>query len=84
VQTLLEDLPDGLPGLLVFNTCTNIIRTLPALVYDKVHTEDVNTKGDDHLYDAIRYMLTDDVTQEAMKKKEKQTQHNPIYGMKNL
>lgn len=60
VDRLLEDLPDGKPGLLVFSTCTNLIRTLPSLVYDKVHVEDIDTTGDDHAYDALRYLLTDD------------------------
>ncbi|CAK0768384.1 hypothetical protein CCP3SC15_3870001 [Gammaproteobacteria bacterium] len=60
VDKLLGDLPDGRPGLLVFSTCTNLIRTLPTLIYDKVQVEDVDTKGEDHAYDALRYLLTDD------------------------
>ena len=41
----------------VFNTCKQTIRTLPALVYDANRVEDVNTEGEDHIYDAIRYGL---------------------------
>jgi hypothetical protein len=41
----------------VFNTCKQTIRTLPSLVYDERHTEDIDTDGEDHLYDAIRYAL---------------------------
>lgn len=41
----------------VFTKCKNTIRTLPALVYDSVKTEDVDTEGEDHIYDAIRYGL---------------------------
>lgn len=48
VDRLLEPLPDGLPGLQVFAGCVNLIRTLPALVYDDVHTEDIDTKQEDH------------------------------------
>jgi hypothetical protein len=58
VKTLLADLPDGLPGLQIFSTCTDLVRTLPALVRDAVHVEDVDTKGDDHDYDMLRYGLT--------------------------
>ena len=58
VKTLLADLPDGLPGLQIFNTCTDLVRTLPALVRDPVHVEDVDTHGDDHDYDMLRYGLT--------------------------
>lgn len=43
--------------LVIFSTCTNLIRTLPALVYDKRHVEDVDTTQEDHAYDALRYML---------------------------
>ena len=39
---------DGQPGLCVFETCTNLIRTLPALPYDPVHIEDVDTHAEDH------------------------------------
>lgn len=41
----------------VFNTCRQTIRTLPALVYDEKRVEDINTEGEDHIYDAIRYGL---------------------------
>ena len=33
---------DGLPRLLVYNTCTNLIRTLPAIPRDKRRPEDVD------------------------------------------
>jgi len=58
VDRALAKLPDGLPGLQVFETCTNLIRTLPALPYDKVHVEDVDTDAEDHPYDTLRYGLT--------------------------
>lgn len=48
---------DGLPRLLVYNTCTNLIRTLPALPRDRVRVEDVDTKAEDHAADALRYLL---------------------------
>jgi hypothetical protein len=43
--------------LYVFSTCRNFIRTFPSLVYDERHVEDVNTEGEDHSYDSLRYML---------------------------
>jgi hypothetical protein len=43
--------------LKIFSTCTNLIRTLPQLVYDDTHPEDVDTDGEDHAYDALRYGL---------------------------
>lgn len=35
--------------------CPNLIRTLPALQHDEAKPEDVNTEGDDHAGDALRY-----------------------------
>ncbi len=44
------------PMLYVFRTCRNLIRTLPALVYDAADVEDVDTRGEDHAYDELRYV----------------------------
>jgi hypothetical protein len=49
---------DGKPGLIVFNTCRNLARTLPALCYSKTHPEDVDTDAEDHCYDSLRYGLS--------------------------
>lgn len=45
------------PKLQVFAGCVNLIRTLPALPYDPVRTEDVDSDSEDHLADALRYGL---------------------------
>jgi hypothetical protein len=42
--------------LYVFSTCRHFIRTLPALVYSQVDVEDVDTEGEDHIYDECRYV----------------------------
>ena len=47
---------NGRPGLYVFSSCTEFIRTLPALVYDRQAPEDVDTRGEDHIYDESRYV----------------------------
>lgn len=46
----------GVPMLYVFHTCRHFIRTLPALVYSSVDVEDVDTAGEDHIYDELRYV----------------------------
>tara|TARA_A100001015_G_scaffold265738_1_gene314379 strand:- start:4358 stop:5998 length:1641 start_codon:yes stop_codon:yes gene_type:complete len=43
------------PGLRIFSTCRNLIRTLGTLPIDKNNPEDVDTKAEDHAYDALRY-----------------------------
>ena len=48
---------DGIPMLYVFSTCREFIRTIPALTYSETRVEDVDTKGEDHAYDAARYFL---------------------------
>ena len=43
------------PRLVFFNNCTNLIAQIPVLPLDKRNPEDINTKAEDHLYDALRY-----------------------------
>lgn len=51
----LADAEDGTPTLQIFNTCTNLIRTLPALFYDEHDHEDVSDRCEDHAPEALRY-----------------------------
>lgn len=57
VHESLDFQADGVPQLQVFSSCINLIRTLPALPYDKNKAEDVDTRAEDHLYDCLRYAL---------------------------
>lgn len=41
----------------VFDTCKEFIRTIPALLYDEKHPEDIDTAMEDHIYDECRYVL---------------------------
>jgi len=43
--------------LQVFSTCENFIRTFPTLIYDPIKTEDLDTDGEDHPADELRYGL---------------------------
>tara|TARA_Y100000592_G_C5468177_1_gene317895 strand:+ start:608 stop:2050 length:1443 start_codon:yes stop_codon:yes gene_type:complete len=43
------------PRMVIFNSCKNLISQLPAIPLDKNNPEDVDTKSEDHLYDALRY-----------------------------
>ncbi len=45
------------PRLQIFRNCINLIRTLPRLTRDPIHSEDVDTSKDDHAYDSLRYLL---------------------------
>lgn len=46
---------EGRPMLLVFDTCRDLIRTLPALQHDEDRPEDLDTEGEDHAADETRY-----------------------------
>jgi hypothetical protein len=49
---------DTCPRLHVLEGCApNLVRTLPDLPYDPVRVEDVDTRADDHISDALRYCL---------------------------
>ena len=43
------------PRMVIFDSCKNLISQLPAIPLDKNNPEDVDTKAEDHLYDALRY-----------------------------
>lgn len=55
ISDRLEGDGDGRPMLFIFDTCKHLIRTLPALQHDQHNTEDLDTDGEDHAADALRY-----------------------------
>lgn len=56
-----QELPNGgvlvPPQVFFMSNCTNAIRTIPQLIADDHNPEDVDTEGEDHAGDAIRYGL---------------------------
>jgi len=46
-----------LPKIMFFKTCLNTIRTIPMLIHDEKKPEDLDTRGEDHCADALRYFL---------------------------
>ena len=47
---------NGYPMLYVFKNCKGFIRTIPLLMYDEHRPEDIDTDGEDHIADAVRYL----------------------------
>jgi hypothetical protein len=43
------------PGLFIFSTCRQTIRTFPGLRRDEKNIEDVDSRDEDHIADAMRY-----------------------------
>lgn len=52
-----EDTKQVKPMLQIFENCINLIRTLPEQQFDEKHPEDLDTKGEDHALDELRYIL---------------------------
>jgi len=44
------------PMIYFFSTCQHAIRTIPSLQHDETNAEDVDSDGEDHAGDAIRYL----------------------------
>lgn len=52
-----QERPMERPGFFVFSTCIHIIRTVPNLQNSPKNTEDIDTQGEDHFWDVIRYRV---------------------------
>lgn len=46
---------DGYPRMYVLDSCRDFVRTIPALQYDDHKVEDIDTEGEDHIADEMRY-----------------------------
>jgi hypothetical protein len=77
IDRALGNLLDGKPGLVVFDTCENWIRTVPALVL-KEGQEDIADGQEDHAYDATRYGLTNYQDIQPPKRKPEQPARQEI------
>lgn len=49
--------PRERPGLFIFDTCDNWVRTVPVLPRDDDDPDDVNTEAEDHAADETRYFV---------------------------
>ena len=56
IENAAADYPEK-PGLWVFNTCVNFLRTVPTLQRDDAKPDDVDTDQEDHCGDAARYAV---------------------------
>lgn len=84
IHELLAPQADGMPGIQIFSNCVNFIRTFPNLPVDINRPEDIDTRSEDHLYDALRYGLMHArpgeepeprIPQEALNRRRRYTGH---------
>lgn len=57
VKEWLQIAPDGLPYWMILDCCPELIRTIPEMVKDEQNPEDIDTDGEDHAVDEIRYLF---------------------------
>lgn len=69
---------DGRPMLYVFTTCKDFIRTIPSLAYDDKKVEDIDTDGEDHIYDETRYFLMSRPVPPRKPVEKKKREYNPL------
>jgi hypothetical protein len=69
---------DGVPMLYVFDTCKHFIRTVPNLVYDEKDVEDIDTDGEDHIYDELRYVCMENPIAPPVRKLPKSAEFDPL------
>lgn len=56
MRDFLEVRDSGRPRLVFTDNCIEAIRSIPELIRDRVNLEDIDTQGDDHIADEIRYL----------------------------
>ena len=72
---------DGRPMLYVFENCRDFIRTIPSLVYDARRPEDIDTAGEDHIYDETRYFLMSrPIAPRPQRERRKKPGFDPLAG----
>ena len=69
----------GRPGMYIFNTCKDWIRTVPNLPYSLTKPEDVDTKAEDHDYDATRYFLMEHQMKPKKRKTPRPVDYDPYH-----
>ena len=47
---------NGYPMMYIFKNCKAFIRTIPLMIFDETHVEDIDTDLEDHVADEARYM----------------------------
>ena len=70
---------NGYPMMYVFKNCRAFIRTIPLLQYDEHKPEDLDTDGEDHVADEVRYFCMSRPIKPRMSKKPDEYAKNPMH-----
>ncbi len=69
---------NGFPMMYIFSNCKAFIRTIPLLQYDEHKPEDLDTDGEDHVADEVRYFLMSRPIKPRVAKKPDDFASNPL------
>jgi hypothetical protein len=70
---------NGYPMMYIFSNCKAFIRTVPALQYDDHKVEDLDTDGEDHVADEVRYFcMSRPIKPRVSNKPDDYTGKNPL------
>ena len=68
----------GFPMLYVFRSCKAFIRTIPLLQYDEHRPEDLDTDGEDHVADEVRYFCMSRPIKPRLTRRETEYGNSPL------
>ncbi|MBQ6935592.1 MAG: Terminase-like family protein, partial [Clostridia bacterium] len=69
---------NGVPMMYIFNTCKGFIRTIPELKFSNTNPEDLDTTGEDHIADEVRYMCMARPISPTIKKQDEVLGDDPL------
>lgn len=69
---------NGRSMMYIFSNCKACIRTLPTLIFDDNDVEDLNTDGEDHVADEVRYFCMSRPIKPRMPKEADPFDNNPM------
>ena len=70
---------NGFPMMYVFKNCRAFIRTIPLLQYDEHRPEDLDTDGEDHVADEVRYFCMSRPIKPRMPVRPDEFERNPMH-----
>lgn len=75
---------NGYPKMYIFSNCRDFIRTIPLLMYDEHKVEDLDTDGEDHIADEMRYMCMSKPIKPQRRQKPDEYYHSQLYQALNI
>ena len=70
---------NGKPMMYVFSNCKAFIRTIPTLQYSKTRVEDLDTEGEDHVADEVRYFCMSRPIKPTLAPESDRYKDSPMY-----